>query len=333
MHPIVLESFLDPTLFSKASYSSDPVHPEFTRLFGDKQGLSVSPVFGGATAQAEFELLCGIPALEKISSIEFNIFTGAPVYCLPGLLEKAGYRTVATNAYKPNFFNALPAYQGLGFGEIYFPTEYSGSRDSYFSANDGSKDDFLFDGSLFKQNLAFVARALGEHEPRPLFNYIMAIYGHTPHDLDEPLRPERLQLESDYQDDHLHRAANQYYYRTEAIAEYVSKLLELDSNSLIIIVSDHVPPLRNGPNTYRELAYMDNIEDSYYYNKLLIIDNGQPVVYNRMRHFDFPDVVLDFITGGQYCRVQDCPHLTDTPLQDRMSYLDRYYSLMAHASE
>jgi len=333
VHLIILESFLDPTLFSKASYSSDPVHPEFSRLFGDKQGLSVSPVFGGATAQAEFEILCGIPALEKLSSIEFNIFTGAPVYCLPGLLEKAGYRTVATNAYKPNFFNALPAYQGLGFGEIYFPAEYSGSRDSYFSANDGSKDDFLFDGSLFKQNLALVARALGEDEPRPLFNYIMAIYGHTPHDLDEPLRPERLQLESDYQDDHLHRAANQYYYRTAAIAEYVSKLRELDSNSLIIIVSDHVPPLRNGPNTYRELAYMDNIEDSYYYNKLLIVDNGQPVIYNRMRHFDLPDVALDFITAGKHCSAQDCPHLTDAPLQDRMSYLDRYFTLMAHASE
>ena len=333
VHLIVLESFLDPTLFSNATYSSDPVHPEFSRLFGDSQGLSVSPVFGGATAQAEFEILCGIPALEKLSSIEFNIFTGASAYCLPGLLEKAGYRTVATNAYKPNFFNALPAYQGTGFGEIYFPAEYSGTRDSYFSATDDSQEDYLFDGSLFKQNLEFVARALEDDKSRPLFNYIMAIYGHTPHDLDESLRPEILQLESAYKDDHLHRAANQYYYRTQAIADFVSKLLEIDRNSLIILVSDHVPPLRNGPNTYRELAYMDNIEDSYYYNKLLIIENGEPVAYSRMRHFDLPDVVLNFITQGQYCHVQDCPHLTETPLQDRMSYLDRYYILMAHASE
>ncbi|MEN8106818.1 MAG: sulfatase-like hydrolase/transferase [Pseudomonadota bacterium] len=333
VHLIVLESFLDPTLFSNASYSSTPVHPDFSKLFGDKQGLSVSPVFGGATAQAEFEILCGIPALEKLSSIEFNIFTGAPVYCLPGLLGKAGYRTVATNAYKPNFFNALPAYQGTGFGEIYFPAEYSGSRDSYFSATHAGEEDYLFDGALFEQNLEFVARALKDDEPRPLFNYIMAIYGHTPHDLDVSLRPEILQLESGYKDDHLQRAANQYYYRTQAITSYIRKLQKIDRNSFIMIVSDHVPPLRNGPNTYRELAYMDNIENSYYYNRLLIIENGQPVVYRRMRHFDLPDVVLDYITGGQYCRAQDCPHLTDTPLQDRMSYLDRYYTLMAHASE
>jgi phosphoglycerol transferase MdoB-like AlkP superfamily enzyme len=333
IHLIVLESFLDPTLFSNVTYSRDPVHPEFSRLFGDKQGLSVSPVFGGATAQAEFEILCGIPALAKLSSIEFNLFTGTPVYCVPGLLEKSGYRTIATNAYKTNFFNALPAYQGMGFGEIYFPAEYSGSRDSYFSVTDGSQDDYLFDGSLFTQNLDFVTRALAENNSRPLFNYVMTIYGHTPHDMADPLRPEILKLESSYEDDHLHRAANQYYYRTHAIADYVNKLLEIDRNSLIILVSDHVPPLRNGLNTYRELSYMDNIEGSYYYNRLLIIENGQPVVYQYMRHFDIPDMMLDYITGREHCRIQSCNHLADTPAQDRKSYLDRYYRLMAHASE
>ncbi len=333
VHLIVLESFLDPILFSNARYSHDPVHPEFSRLFGDKQGLSVSPVFGGATAQAEFEILCGIPALAKLSSIEFNLFTGAPVYCMPGLLEKSGYRTIATNAYKTNFFNALPAYQATGFGEIYFPAEYSGSRYSYFSVADGSQDDYLFDGSLFTRNLDFVARVLAEDNSRPLFNYVMTIYGHTPHDLAEPLRPEFLKLESDYEDDHLQRAANQYYYRTHAIADYVKKLLEIDRKSLIILVSDHVPPLQYGPRTYRELSYLDNIEGSYYYNRLLIIENGQPVVYKNIRHFDIPDIVLDFITGKEHCRVNSCNYLADTPAMDRESYLDRYYRLMAHALE
>jgi phosphoglycerol transferase MdoB-like AlkP superfamily enzyme len=333
VHLIVLESFLDPTLFSGAHFSRNPVHPDFEQLFGDRLGLSLSPVFGGATAQAEFEILCGVPALEKLSSVEFNVFSGAPAHCLPGLLEQAGYLSVATNAYKPNFFNALPAYTGSGFSEIYFPQEFSATRTSYFSTGDVQAEDYLFDGALFEQNLAFVASRLAETGRRPLFNYIMAIYGHTPHILDPVRRPEVLQIESDYADDHLQRAANQFYYRSGAIAAYVNALLKLDPNSLIILVSDHVPPLRNGPNTYRKLGYLDNVGQSYYYNRLLVIENGRPVAHDRIRHFDLPDMVLDYVTDGEFCRVQRCEFLADTAVRERESYLDAYYSLMAHASE
>jgi phosphoglycerol transferase MdoB-like AlkP superfamily enzyme len=123
VHLIMLESFLDPTLFQDAKFNRDPVHPEFKQLFGGKMGLSIAPVFGGATAQAEFEVLCGVPAFEKLSSVEFNVFTGSAVNCTPGILQRLGYRTVATNAYKPHFFNAQPAYKGMGFQEAYFPRE------------------------------------------------------------------------------------------------------------------------------------------------------------------------------------------------------------------
>ena len=333
VHLIVLESFLDPTLFSGARFSRDPVHPAFRQLFGEHLGLSLSPVFGGATAQAEFEILCGVPALEKLSSVEFNLFTSAPAHCLPGLLEQAGYHSVATNAYKPNFFNALPAYTGIGFSEIYFPQEFSATRASYFGTGDVQAEDYMFDGALFERNLAFVASRLAEEGARPLFNYIMAIYGHTPHILDPEQRPEILQVESDYPDDHLQRAANQFYYRSGAIAAYVNALLEIDPDSLIIFVSDHVPPLRNGPNTYRALDYLDNAGQSYYYNRLLVIENGRPVAYDRVRHFDLPDMVLDYVTGGEFCRDQRCEFREDTPMRARESYLDAYYSLMAHASE
>lgn len=333
VHLIVLESFLDPTLFKRARFSKDPIHPQFKKLFGKKQGLSISSVFGGATAQAEFEVLCGVPALEKLSSVEFNVFTGSPVYCLPGVLDKLGYRTLATNAYKPNFFNALPAYQGLGFSEIYFPKEFTSVGNTYLSVGDVGREDYLFDSKLFDQNLAFISKAITDNDKVPLFNYMLTIYGHTPHILDKSERPELLQVQSDYADDHLQRAANQYYYRTQAIAKYVNELIKIDKNSLIILVSDHVPPLRNGPNTYRNLNYIRNVENNIFYNRLLIIDNGKPVVYRDIRHFDMPDIIYNYITDGQYCRAKTCPFLKNEPLSARQSYLDEYFSLMAHASD
>ena len=333
VHLIVLESFLDPRLFAELRFSSPPVHPAFERLFGNALGLSRSPVFGGATAQAEFEVLCGVPAFERFSSVEFNAFSGAPAHCLPGVLARLGYRSVATNAYKPNFFNAIAGYTGAGFAESHFPEAYSAARKTYLKLDDPGAEDYAFDRPLFEQNLAFVRQHLAEQPGRPLFNYMLTIYGHTPHLLDPKLRPERITLETPYADDHLQRAVNQFYYRTEAIAEYVGALREIDPDGLVILVSDHVPPLRNGPNTYRALRYLDDREDAYYYNRIAILDGKATGAVPELRHYDMPELVLDRLTDGRHCRQHACGFAAGERRLPREAHEARYLRLMAHAAE
>lgn len=332
VHLIMLESFLDPRLFQDLKFSQSPVHPEFEKRFGDKLGLSISPVFGGATAQAEFEVLCGVPAFEKLSSVEFNVFTGSHAHCLPGMLSALNYRTIASNAYKANFFNAIPGYQGMGFEELQFPAEFYSAAPSYLHVGQPGDEDYLFDQSLFEQNLEFVKTHLQQHKDQPMFNYLMTIYGHTPHVLDPVLRPEIIQTSSHYADDHLQRSTNQFYYRSQAIAEYVEKLIELDKNSLIILIADHVPPLRNGPNTFKALRYLGNRDDSIHYNRLAIIENGEVVKYEPIHHYELPDVVLNYLTSGHHCQAQACAHL-GAATASRESRLNAYMTLMAHASE
>lgn len=333
VHLIVLESFLDPRLFQDLRFSSPPAHPAFDKLFGDKLGLSLSPVFGGGTAQAEFEVLCGVPAFERYSSVEFNVFTGATTHCLPGILKDLGYRSVASNTYKPNFFNALPGYQGTGFTESYFPEEFSGARKTYLKLGDRGVEEYAFDKPLFEQNLEFIRAHRQEHPDQPLFNYVLTIYGHTPHLLDPEQRPERIKLVSHYPDDHLQRAVNQFYYRTEAIAAYVNQLLAIEKDSLIILVSDHVPPLRNGPNTYKALRYLGNREDSYYYNRIAILESGKAQAYPAMRHYELAPLILDYLSDGAYCHKHACAFLNRSQRVSREAYMERYLRLMAHAAE
>ena len=333
VHLIALESFLDPRLFRKLGFSSTPVHPDFERLFGDQLSLSLSPVFGGATAQAEFEILCGVPALERLSSVEFNVFNGSSAHCLPGQLASLGYHSSASNIYKPNFFNAAAGYQGAGFSVSYFPKEFSLAGESYLEFGDPGVEEYLFDQDLFEQNLAYVEKYLHEHSEKPLFNYLLTIYGHTPHILDSKRRPEVIELHSEYPDDHLSRATNQFYYRTQAIASYVKRLIELDPESLIILISDHVPPLRNGPNTYEALAYLDGVENAYYHNRLAIIDKGKPIVWPLIHHYEIPALVLNTLSEGTYCQMQGCSFSGNGDAGSEEELLNAYLLLMAHASE
>lgn len=330
VHLVVLESFLDPTLFKNVRYSKNPQHPDFAALFGSKLGYSLSPVFGGGTAQAEFEALCGVPAYSALSSIEFNAFTGAPARCLPDILHQAGFRTIATNAYKPNFFNAVKAYRGVGFGEAYFPSEYAPQRTTYLSASDiSNKEDFLFDGPLFTQNAAFVANALRAHPEQPLLNYVLSVYGHFPHYIDTTRRPAVLTMQAKYKDEQLLLAANQHYYRTQAIAAYVKELIRLDPQSLIVLVSDHLPPLDDGTVTYKNLGYLDNIDDSTSYNRIAIIENGVAKKYRTIHHYDIPSLVYNYLTDGWYCQQNACNLFQET--HPRRDYFERYMRVMAHA--
>lgn len=331
VHLVVMESLVDPTLFSRAHYSADPIHPKFRRLVGDKASLSISPIFGGKTSQAEFEVLCGVPAFQELAGVEFNAFSGAAAHCLPGILAQAGYRTTVSNAYDPAFFNAVNAYKGMGFTEAFFPREFSPNPDTYLVAGDITGEIYMFDGVLFGQNINFVREHLKNHAGQPLFNYALTMYGHSPHVLNPEKRPRVIKLVADLKDPQLERVANQFFYRSEAIADYIEGLLAIDPTSLIIIVSDHVPALQGIP-TYTKLAYLDNRPESLRLNRLIVVDNGKVVKMPIIHHYDIPALVQASLTGGEYCRQESCGFagsMSPPPQQLHENYL----RLMAHAIE
>lgn len=307
VYVVVLESWVDPTLFRGVTFSRDPRNPDFAQLVGDAQGFSISPVFGGGTAQAEFEVLCGAPALGELSEIEFDDFTGHAAGCMPGVLHQAGYSTYATNAYQPDYFNSTKAYTGAGFDKIYYPREYALDRPSYLSiANASEKETYLFDGDLFRQNLAFVARTLRQNPGKPIFNYVLTMYGHEPHDIDTARRPLVLEMKAPQDDQQLLRAANQYWYRTQAIAAYVRGLIQLDPRSLIILVSDHLPPLDEGIKSYKDFRYLDNSADSTHMNRIVVVENGKVIQQQTMHHYQVPALIYNYLTSGKFCAQNDC---------------------------
>ncbi len=327
VHVIVWEGFVDPKRLEKLKLSRDAVHPELRALLREGKGdLSVSPVFGGYTAQAEFEVLCGVPALQQLGTIEFNVFSGQRIHCLPSALREVGYRTVATNAYKPNFFNAITAYRGTGFEQQYYAREYVPRRESYFSIGDVTGEKYMFDGTLFEQNLAFVRERLAEDPDTPLFNYVLTIYGHFPFWIDEKRRPPMVSaLNKNPIDRELMIIVNQVWYRSEALAKYLRGLRELDPDGIVVIVSDHLPPLQDGRAAYERLGYIPRQPNGLHHTLLAVFDRGKPVKAGTVAQHDIPALIYGLLTDGAYCAGNRCERRSDDDL--RADYLQ----LMSHA--
>ncbi len=79
--------------------------------------MVTSPIYGGGTAQAEFELLTGIQALSKVNRIEFNVMQGRNISSFVKKLNQNNYKTIATIATGSGFFNSIQAYKSIGFDE------------------------------------------------------------------------------------------------------------------------------------------------------------------------------------------------------------------------
>jgi len=330
VHLIVLESFIDPTLFGGLSFSQSPVHPDFDKIFKNKGSHSISPVFAGGTAQAEFEVLSGVPAMGKFSGMEFDVFTGAETYCLPALLNKAGYHTMASNAYKPDFFNSINAYKGVGFQNSYYPREYAKGRETYLSTGDVTGEKYMFDGELLRQNLAYISEWKKNNQGVPVFNYIMSIYGHYPYLMNSEKRPLVIETKGIDKNEFLDHTVNQYYYRTEALAEFVRGIKKVDPESLVILISDHLPGLFDS-STFEKLNYAGGADDQLHLNRVFFFENGKAVQYDTIHHYDIPDIIMNYLTEGSYCDTHGCQFKTPKKQVAGDGYDEAYMSILANA--
>ena len=273
---IIMESWVDPRRFTEFTYTPSPLaeelkpylldehsislvspslHRNSTSLTSHNLGFSVvkSPVYGGGTAQAEFELLTGTPALAEISAIDFNVMRGHPAPSLIRYLrDRRGYQVQATIGTGHHYFNARQAYQSLGLDQVIFLGDRIETAEpcpeGCPTLERAPGDEYLFDGDLFDFQLRRLRPANQSinrsawHKDRayqPMINYIVGMYGHAPFHRNTIARPDVIEVKPHHET--LHHIANQFYYRTRALGHYLSQLSQSDPHAMIYITSDHLP--------------------------------------------------------------------------------------------
>ncbi len=329
IHIIVLESFVDVRLFRGLRFSRPPVADEFSAFADDAIGSSISPAFGGETSRAEFEVLCGVPSL-RLYGVEFLGFSGAKTYCLPAILGDAGYFTLLSFPYGPIYYNTKHAYPGLGFSQILYADRFSKPGEESIALGDQT---YLFDGDFLAQNLVKVKSLL--QKSQPFLNYVLTMYGHYPFDIDTDRHPLLVTVQPNV--DYLTRLTNQIYYRTQALVNYIKRLMEMDPQGIIVLVADHQPPMPKGVWEYLQFGFRSRAglsgalnEFRRFENFLLVIADGKPRKLPLMRHFDIPRWILNNLTGGAYCREKLCD-FGRLPVEQKL-YLDAYRTIMGLAS-
>lgn len=289
LHMIVLESFWDPMILSASELSADPMDPDFRALWAaTDQSHLLSPVFGGYTANTEFEVLCGFPVNQNNVYFEFGLRREAP--CLPRHLTDAGYHSITSHPNSASFWNRINAYRRIGF-------------DTYLADKDFVLDDmnrsFLSDESMYRQVLQRLAPEL--RESKPVFNYMLTYFGHLPYPLNER-RPAVITTAQGH--DVVAAYANTIYYKSRELMALLRELRQTDPDALIVLFGDHLPALEPNFGGYTDsgvLAKRRGDFDAAMFRTLvetpLIVIDGQrgPVAVGDVPAYQLPALLLELL--------------------------------------
>lgn len=286
---ILLESFWDPTRLRSAGLSGDPLAPRFRELWSAAgESAALSPEFGGATANAEMEVLCGIPTRLVFPGVVFASGLANDLPCLPRILSRGGLRAEAHHPNAPSFWSRARAYPRVGFTR-------------FFSAGDFDRDDLngdlLSDESLYRQAWSRTR----EGPPGSVaLTYVLTYTGHWPYDLNPARRAYEISARS--APEIVGRYASSVLHSSRELAAFVDRVLADEPDALVVALGDHLPSLGETDEAYRKSGLVDDPDAGLTASTfrslttvpLLVVDGkAGPLPVGTISQFEVPSLVLE----------------------------------------
>jgi len=251
---VMSEAFWDPTVLeglNGISFSEDPL-PYFRSLTKrHTHGTLLSPVYGGGTANTEFEVLTGLSTkFLPDGIIPYVQFVHKPLEALPTIYKRQGYEATAIHTYDNWFYRRNVVYQHLGFDrfiskEFFIEPEYAGP--------------YIRDTELSHKILEQI-----RHTDKPDFIFAVSMQAHGPYSNEENpdnkikvsgnLTPSTKAILENY--------TNIIADVDKSLEILIEGLKEIKEPTLVVFFGDHLPMLGNNFDVYREAGYFEN-EDTY----------------------------------------------------------------------
>ena len=232
---IMNESFADFSVLGKEPDTDIPVTPFLDSLHENTiRGYAMSSVFGGNTANSEFEFLTGqTMAFLPQGSTPYQQYIRSDVSSLPRFLQAQGYHVAATHPYQASGWNRPATYPRLGFAEMTFQEAYP-------------QQDLIRGLVSDREMYRYVLDRLYEQQ-QPLFLFGITMQNHSKY-ADEDYRPT-LSLQGPYPQ------AQQYlsllHQSDEALEDFLQELTGFPEKTIVLFFGDHFPRVEN--ELYEEL--------------------------------------------------------------------------------
>lgn len=233
---LLLESLVDPRDLATPVPAAVPAELVTALPPDGRFDHCLAPVFGGCSAQSEFELLSGAPALAAIGPIEYLAFGSRPCDGLAASAAAAGYRTVLAYGAGNEFFNAPRAHAAFGFDERHYR-----NADPWGVRNPA--DRFITDADLQQSVLD---RLQEGSDRRPYLVLIVGMEGHEQGGAEFPRDRSRFPDVVSSPDPVSHALANLFHWRAKALAGTLARLARDDPEAAVLLLADHQPAALTG---------------------------------------------------------------------------------------
>jgi len=249
---VMSEAFWDPTLMKNVKFNQDPM-PFFRSLQKSQtSGTMLSPVYGGGTANTEFEVLTGFSTQFLPSgAIPYAQYVDKPIEALPTILQRQGYATSAIHPYDNWFYNRNNVYKDLGFDKFI-------SKEFFNSPKNNGQ--YILDTELSQKIIDQV-----KETNKPDFIYGVSMQNHGPYS--STPNPQNTIKVSGSNLSPSSQAILENYSNTlagvdQSLKQLIEGLEQSKEPTEVIFFGDHLPMLGDDYSVYKEAGFIKG-DNSY----------------------------------------------------------------------
>lgn len=253
---ILQESFWDPSNLPNVTFNKQID----SNLKKYQNATFVSPVFGGGTANVEFEVLTGFSNFFFNKGIvSYDVYVGHNIMALPQVFKNDGYSTIAIHPNTGEMYSRNKVYNYMGFDKF---IDING-----FNYDEDKKGDFVSDDRFADK---IIGTLNDTSDSKPKFIMGVSIQNHDSYDSatkgygDTEIKVQSDKL-NDQEKDILSNYSQGIYDSDKEIGKVIEAAKKSSRPTLVYVFGDHLPrlgyPLDNY-DIYNKTGYLADGEAS-----------------------------------------------------------------------
>ena len=268
---VMSESFWDSTKLPGIQFVPDPI-PTVRRL---QKGEVFSPVYGGGTANVEFEALTGFSnSFLPAGSLPYQQYINRNTPSIIWALKNIGYRSVAVHPYHRWFWNRESVYSKLGFDKFISIEQMPlGETRGLFYADEALSTVIL--------------RTLDE-STQPTVLFAVTMQNHGPYEK-QRYTQKKINLKLDAEiglvnEEGLQTFADGISDGDRALGLLVSELSKRKRPTLLIFFGDHLPMMGHNLEIFKKTGFISGAENDLSAVELKKMRATPLVVWSNVRN-------------------------------------------------